>query len=161
MSESNKKRNLPYRPQRIKDIHLLDYTDLLRQNEDGRYWDPVRNMWLDAAPEEMVRLLLVHGLNHKFNVSFRRMATERGLKDKRKMRFDLVIFDSSGQPHLLIECKSPERPLMIEHFIQLGNYNESLNARFVMLTNGVNSVVIDLNSHEFIESLASCFPSNS
>lgn len=139
---------------------MLSFSSSIRYNENGQLWDPVRSKWLVRNPEEMVRLSLLHGLHEMYSVSFRRMASERGLLKRKNLRFDVLVFNQAGEAHLLVECKSPELPLKIEHLIQLGNYNDDIRARYVMLTNGINSVAYDLKQQEFIPSLSACFPTN-
>jgi hypothetical protein len=95
-----------------------------------------------------------------FTYSFRRMSTERSV-DNASRRYDLLTFDQFGAPHLLIECKSPETQLKIEHIVQLGTYNDSLNASYALLTNGIDSLLINISTGEFLETLSDCFGTNS
>ena len=52
-------------------------------------------------------------------------------------RFDVVVFDRSGTPWLLVECKAPSVPLRRQVFDQAFRYNITLSAPYVAVTNGV------------------------
>jgi hypothetical protein len=146
---------------KLKGFDLLSFAKEIKISDDGKkLWDPTRQKWISIAPEETVRLSLVHLLKTEHNVSFRRMSTERSV-DNASRRYDLLTFDQFGAPHLLIECKSPETQLKIEHIVQLGTYNDSLNASYALLTNGIDSLLINISTGEFLETLSDCFGTNS
>ena len=51
--------------------------------------------------------------------------------------FDIVVFDRSGNPWLLVECKAPAVALTQKVFDQVFRYNLTLAAPYVAITNGV------------------------
>ena len=53
------------------------------------------------------------------------------------MIFDIVVFDRSGNPWLLVECKAPAVALTQKVFDQVFRYNLTLAAPYVAITNGV------------------------
>lgn len=151
------KRSKASAPKFLSHLELIEWAGSIKRSDDNsQLWDPVRKKWLTALPEELVRLALVHFLNEDVGVSLRRMSVERKVSAQ-NLRFDLVVYDKQGSPHLLIECKRPDEQLKLDHFIQLDRYNQDINAPFVLITNGRTSICIDLNSGHFLESLSECF----
>mgnify|MGYP001439616757 FL=1 len=55
-----------------------------------------------------------------------------------RKRYDIVIFNPNGNIHLIVECKSPTVTINQDTFDQIAQYNRSLNANFLMVTNGIN-----------------------
>ena len=51
--------------------------------------------------------------------------------------WDIVVFDRSGNPWLLVECKAPAVALTQKVFDQVFRYNLTLAAPYVAITNGV------------------------
>lgn len=55
-----------------------------------------------------------------------------------KKRYDIVIYNSNGSIHLIVECKSPTITVNQNTFDQIAQYNLVLNASYLMVTNGLN-----------------------
>ncbi len=55
-----------------------------------------------------------------------------------KKRYDIVIFNTDGSIHLIVECKAPSITINQQTFDQIAQYNQVLNATFLMVTNGLN-----------------------
>ena len=53
-----------------------------------------------------------------------------------KRRFDVVCYDRQANPYLIVECKAPSVALSQVVFDQAFQYNLSIAARFVAITNG-------------------------
>jgi hypothetical protein len=53
-------------------------------------------------------------------------------------RYDIVVFQPNGNIFLLIECKAPEVNITQNTFDQIARYNLKLNAKYLMVTNGLN-----------------------
>lgn len=72
-------------------------------------------------------------------------------------RFDIVIYDNMAKPFLAIECKAPEVNLSQKTMQQLAVYNLHLKAQFLMITNGYEHIIseIDFETREikFLTSL--------
>ena len=58
------------------------------------------------------------------------------VKGLKKGRWDILIFDHSMKPFLLIECKSPYITLTEDVIYQAGVYNIALKAPYIAVTNG-------------------------
>lgn len=92
--------------------------------------------YLVATPEEWVRQnLLLHLLALGYPAG--RIATERLVRVGRlRRRFDVLVYDADGVPYLVAECKAPDVPLGLQAQAQAAAYNQTLAARYVLLTNG-------------------------
>jgi len=100
-------------------------------------FDVIRKRYVLLTPEEWVRQHVIHFLVTYRNFPAPLIAVEKevdvcGLKQ----RFDLLCHDRRGNPLLIVECKAPTVPLSQTVFDQVFRYNRSLEARFVMITNG-------------------------
>ena len=55
-----------------------------------------------------------------------------------RKRYDIVVFNSDGSIHLMVECKAPSININQNVFDQIALYNLSLNATYLMISNGIN-----------------------
>ncbi|MFN9114199.1 MAG: type I restriction enzyme HsdR N-terminal domain-containing protein, partial [Bacteroidota bacterium] len=67
-----------------------------------------------------------------------------------KKRFDLLIFDRTHQPWMLIECKSEQVSLKIETAEQLLRYHQVLRARYLVITNGHTAMGWHNDQHQIL-----------
>lgn len=112
---------------------------LSRRGEDVYVWCEVRRKKLVCTPEEWVRQHVIHYLNTEYNIPFSLMSTEHRLNyNGRDKRADIVVFSVKGQPELMVECKAPHVPLNEEVLFQIAQYQKVLNAKNLMLTNGID-----------------------
>jgi hypothetical protein len=110
----------------------------IRQNARGsEVWDGIRKQWLVMTPEEHVRQCLVRYLTETCGVPKGLISLERGLQyDRRRKRYDLLIYDRAGRPFILCECKEPRVPIDDAVVHQISLYNSKIGARILLLTNG-------------------------
>jgi hypothetical protein len=125
---------------------------------DLKVFDPVRKQYLHATPEELVRQNWMQYLHEKIEVPFNRMVVEREVKyNGRAKRFDLLIVDDFGDPLLLFEFKAPQIKLSQSTFNQVAVYNESLQAKFLLISNGEQHLLAKqdkaIKSWHFLEKL--------
>lgn len=100
-------------------------------------WDVVRRRWMVLTPEEHVRQCLVAFLMAEKDVPSGLISLEKGLTfDRRRKRYDLLVYDRQGQPLLACECKAPYVDLDQDAAIQLAVYNSELKAPYLLWTNG-------------------------
>ncbi len=107
---------------------------------EGKLWifDIIRKKYIVLIPEEWVRQHFVHLLiaHKKYPRSLIRV--EGGLQYNRlQKRSDILVYDRSGAPWMLIECKAPEVRLSEKSVFQASVYNATLRARFVVVSNGL------------------------
>jgi len=120
------------------------------QGGQPQLWCPIRKLWLQAAPEEYVRLSLLHWLMEGKQVPKGRIAVERGLVVAgRKRRFDVMVVNAQAQPLLLAECKAPAEPLNTATLEQIATYQQALPATWWVVTNGTRLQVYQKGEQRF------------
>lgn len=94
-------------------------------------------------PEERVRLQVIEFLHRRAGISISRMSSEKGLRlsSESAGRTDVIVYDKSLRPHLLVECKAPDVKLNERAAIQISKYNISLKAEILLLTNGIEDIL--------------------
>jgi hypothetical protein len=128
-------------------IHL-DYLGIelqLKRNDDTVYvYDAVRKKWLTLTPEEHVRQMFLQLLLRKMNYPQSLIAVEKKIVvGKASKRFDAIVYNRKHEPWMLIECKEPETAISQQTFFQLLNYQQTINARYWLLTNGHQTFCAD------------------
>ena len=99
--------------------------------------------------EEWVRQNIISFLHKDLKVPASHIAVERGFKVKGfSKRFDIVVFDKKGNIIILIECKSPKIKLNQKSIDQLVIYNLELNASYLMLSNEVQLLFVEIRIHQ-------------
>ncbi|MBT8300372.1 MAG: type I restriction enzyme HsdR N-terminal domain-containing protein [Maribacter sp.] len=101
-------------------------------------FDPIRKKFVVLQPEEWVRQNVVQFLiqEKKYPKSLINVEKQLNLKTLKK-RYDIVVFDTKGKISILVECKSPKIIINQQAFDQIARYNMQLNAKFLMVTNGL------------------------
>lgn len=111
-------------------------------------WDIFRKKKLQLTPEEWVRQHFLHFLVNDKQVPKGLIATEYNIEvNKLKRRCDGVIFNKNSEPIAIIECKAPEIKLSEQTFYQIAQYNFKLRVEWLILTNGLDTIVAMVN-HE-------------
>lgn len=122
--------------------HELNFppVDLHRIERDGRTYipDTVRGGYIVLTPEELVRRHAIAYLTGYCGVELRTLMTEYPVDlNGAQQRADIVVSDTSGHPVILVECKAPDVKITGEVFAQAVRYNSVLQARYIILTNGM------------------------
>jgi len=124
------------------DINLHTFSDKLqisRQKDTVYVFDIIRVKNIVLQPEEMVRQLLVHYLID-IGYAKEKIQVEKGLEiNGIKRRFDIVVYDKEFQPYILVECKSHKVKLSQATFDQIVQYNMTLSAPYLLVSNGVQT----------------------
>ncbi|MFH6769443.1 type I restriction enzyme HsdR N-terminal domain-containing protein [Gaetbulibacter aquiaggeris] len=102
-------------------------------------FDVIRKRFVILQPEEWVRQHCIHYLiDYKgYPKSLINIEKELIINSLRK-RYDIVVFNSDGSIHLIVECKAPTISINQNVFDQIALYNLSLNATYLMISNGFN-----------------------
>lgn len=102
-------------------------------------YDPLRRRWVALTPEEWVRQHFVGYMIEALGFSPLRLANEVSLSfNGMSRRADTVVYDNVLQPLVLVEYKAPNIPLSQQTLNQVLRYNSVINARAVMITNGMD-----------------------
>lgn len=103
-------------------------------------YDPLRRKYVRRTPEEEVRQGVIVWLAQTVGAPMPLMASEYGFSyNGRRYRADIVVFDRSLKPLLLVECKAPDVVIDAAVVEQAVRYNRVLDVRFIMVTNGKTS----------------------
>jgi hypothetical protein len=126
-----------------------------REQNINYVFDIVRKKYVVLTPEEWVRQHLIHYLTEDKHYPQSLLSVERGLElNGLRKRFDLLAFNKNGQPHLLIECKSPEVELNKAVFEQIAVYNARFKVTELLVSNGLQHIMIryspDFSGYEFL-----------
>ncbi len=117
---------------------------LRKREEKTEIFDPVRKKWLILTPEEHVRQYVLHYLMERLGYPAPLIAVEKNIRyGKSYKRFDIVVYNRSHCPWMLIECKEPGVAVNGETLFQLLTYHSSLSCKYWLLTNGHQSFCAD------------------
>ena len=123
----------------MQKLNLPSHTFKLKSNENQTLiFDILRKKYLVLTPEEWVRQHFVQFLiqEKKYPVSL--IAVEKQLTiNNLKKRTDIVIYNRTGTPEILVECKAPHIKITQDTFDQIARYNLKLNAKYLIVTNGL------------------------
>ncbi len=103
-------------------------------------WDPLRRKSVRNTPEEAVRQWFISVLHEGMHVPEHMMGSEVSLRHGAKAyRADIVVYDRSARPLMVVECKRPEVTLDQDVVDQALRYNNELDVRYIVITNGVKT----------------------
>ena len=101
-------------------------------------FDEIRKKFVVLAPEEWVRLHVVQFLLKEKNYPKSLINVEKQLKlNNTVKRYDVVVFNNDGSIFLIVECKAPSVAITQQTFDQIARYNLALEAKYLMVTNGL------------------------
>ena len=116
---------------------------LKEEGDQELIFDAVRKKWLVCTPEEWVAL----------GYSIHHLQVESGLKTGFNSKRSDIIANIDGQPEVLVECKAPEVALSQKTFNQAFNYNNTIGAPLIWLTNGLQHLYWDCKNNRQLEQL--------
>lgn len=98
----------------------------------------IRKKNVVLTPEEWVRQNFVQFLINKKKYPKSLIAIEKQLKVNNLIkRTDILVFDKTGNPNIIVECKSTQVKITQETFDQIAKYNLKLQATYLIVTNGL------------------------
>jgi len=120
---------------------------LTRKGDQVYVWDDFRMKQFQLTPEEWVRQHFLHYLVNNKQVPKNLIAVEQAIQvNKLSRRCDAVVYNRTGNPVAIIECKAPEVKLSAQTMQQIAQYNFELRVNWLILTNGMQTVVAFINS---------------
>ena len=115
----------------------------IKKEGKKRYiFDAIRKMWLLLTEEEWVRQNFVAYLIKELKYPAALIALEKEifLNDLKK-RFDILVYDKTHQPWMMVECKAPTVMLTEDVLQQVLRYNVSVPVKYLVITNGEVTLV--------------------
>lgn len=107
-------------------------------------FDVIRLKWVALQPEEWVRQNFINWMINIATIPKNSIAVEKGLQlGEMVKRFDLLVFDQSTQPWMMVECKSPDIELKAPVLMQILAYNMAVPVQYLVITNGKECHVAD------------------
>jgi hypothetical protein len=102
-------------------------------------FDCIRKKFVILQPEEWVRQHCIQFLVQEKKYPKSLINVEKELKvNGLSKRYDIVVYNPDGSIHIIVECKAPQITINQETFNQIARYNLTLNATYLMVTNGLN-----------------------
>ncbi len=131
-------------------MQLLNFPayDFRFKNSENKVqiFDLIRKKFVVLQPEEWVRQHVVKYLIEEKKYPKSHINVEKQLKiNNLTKRYDVVVFNSDGSIHILVECKAPEIKISQSVFDQIARYNMQLQANYLMVTNGLEHYYCKMN----------------
>jgi hypothetical protein len=137
----------------VVQLNFPPYNFNIKRQENVNYiFDIIRKKWVLLTAEEWVRQHALHYLLYAKNYSASLVAVEREFTvNGLKKRFDILVFDRTHKPQLIVECKRPDIALDEGVLKQISVYNSAFQATRLWITNGIQHMYIeyapDFSSH--------------
>jgi hypothetical protein len=125
---------------KLQQLNFPQYSFRFKNSENKvSIFDEIRKKFVILQPEEWVRQHCMHYLilEKKYPKSHINIEKEL-IVNTLKKRYDIVVFNTDGSIHLIVECKAPTVAINQATFDQIARYNSALNATYLMVTNGIN-----------------------
>lgn len=123
-------------------------------------FDDFRRGWFPLTPEEWVRQNFARYLCNALGYPESLLHVEKSITHNRMTRrCDIVVYDRTGQPVILVECKAPEVALNQKAFDQIARYNMVLGVGILLITNGLSHYGIKIENEKGTYSFLSEIPS--
>jgi hypothetical protein len=120
--------------------------ELRKEGERVLIFDALRKRHVVLTPEEWVRQHFIQYLISHLKYPRSLIKVEGGLIfNSLHKRSDIVVFDRTGNPWMIVECKAPDLKLSERTLLQASTYNHTLKAKYVVVTNGMSHICCETN----------------
>jgi len=110
-------------------------------------FDAFRNKYVVLTPEEWVRQHMLHYIVNEFRYPKNLIGVEVTInRGGKKERADIVVYTSTMEPWMIIECKAAEVELKQHVFDQAARYNLIHGVEYLVITNGLRLMAAEINS---------------
>ncbi len=132
---------------KLKELNLPEYSfRITTQKGKQMIFDPLRRKYVRLTPEEWVRQNFISYLVNEGSYPAGLIGVEVSFVfNKLKRRADLLIHNRSGEPVMIVECKSPDVRLDDEVFDQIATYNLQFKVPYLVVTNGMTHYACRFN----------------
>lgn len=145
----------------MQKLNFPQYSFRFKSSENNlSIFDEIRKKFVVLQPEEWVRQHCVQFLLSEKNYPKSHLNVEKQLTlNQLTKRYDIVVFNADGSIHLVVECKAPTVMINQSTFDQIARYNLTLNATYLMVSNGINHYYCQMDyehkRYQFLEDLPS------
>jgi hypothetical protein len=118
-----------------------------RAGEGGRMevFDSVRRKWVRLTPEEWVRQNVLEWMTGIKAYPASLIAVEKEVRlGPLTKKFDILVYDNSHNPWLMVECKAMDVPVTEKVLMQVLRYRMSVPAGVLVVTNGIETHALAL-----------------
>ena len=124
-------------PMQPLNLPPFDHKIKLLGNHEGIF-DAIRKKYVRLTPEEWVRQHWVHYLTQELGYPKALLSLEKSVRCQHRLqhRPDIVVYNRSAKPLMLVECKAPGIALTTDTFGQIARYNAYFQASLLVLSNG-------------------------
>ncbi len=131
----------------MQELNFPNYSFRFKNSENKiAAFDEIRKKFVLLTPEEWVRLHTVQFLKTEKSYPLSLINVEKQLKlGKVVKRYDVVVFNTCGNIHIIVECKAPEVSITQATFDQIARYNMKLKANYLMVTNGLQHYICQMD----------------
>ncbi len=130
--------------------------------KDGKLfiYDVIAKKYRLLTPEEWVRQHCLNYLTQHLNYPASNIQIERNHRiDQLNRRTDIQVYDSNGQVFMLVECKAPHVEITSLTFQQASQYQKKNQAKYMVLTNGLQNFIYQIDSNKLETLQVAEFPS--
>lgn len=131
----------------MQELNFPLYQFRLKNSENKTYiFDIIRKKFVVLQPEEWVRQHVIHFLvqEKKYLLSLINVEKRLIINGINK-RYDIVVYRPDGSIFLVVECKASRVEITQDVFDQIARYNLSLQATYLMITNGLRHFYCQMN----------------
>lgn len=131
----------------MKPLNLPTYSLKIKSEKGLEYvYDQFRKKYVRLTPEEWVRQNFALYLVNEKSCPSSRMMLEKSLHvNKLYRRCDILVCNDSGDPVVMVECKSPEIKIGQKTFEQVSVYNIAFRVKYLIITNGLQHYCCEVN----------------
>lgn len=132
-------------------IEFPTYQPKIKNESDKEFiFDEVRKKWVVLTPEEWVRQNFLQYLIQVKKYPATLIAVEKGLQlGELNKRADIVLYNNTGTPIMIIECKEMNETLDEKVLAQTLRYHISLPVDHLVITNGSYTFAFEKKNDNF------------
>lgn len=125
---------------KMQKLNFPSYSFRFKNSENKvSIFDEIRKKFIILTPEEWIRQHVIQLLLQEKNYPKSYINVEKLIKvNDLSKRYDIIVYQPNGEIFLLVECKSSDVKIDQKTFDQIARYNLTLNAKYLMVTNGLN-----------------------
>lgn len=134
------------------EINYPDYNFRIKKERNKEMiFDAVRLKWITLTPEEWIRQNFLQYLMQVKNYPKSLLSVEKIINlGELKKRCDIVVY-KNNLPWMIVECKEMNIDLKTPVLEQILRYKMVLPVKYLVLTNGKNTLGFELATNGFIE----------
>jgi hypothetical protein len=146
----------------MQSLNLPTFAYKIQSSKTGyQIFDVVRKKYVQLTAEEWVRQHFLHYLIDHLAYPQALIRLEQRVRYNRLWhRPDIVVYDRSAKPFMLVECKAPSINLTNDVWEQLARYNAHCNAQLLVITNGIKHFCWQLDyergRHTLLKNIPCC-----